>query len=447
MISKDIYAIISTKPHNAHFLKRYVKFIQFCKEKNSTQSLDYTEQHHICPKASDMFPEYIDLIENKWNSVHLTARQHITAHILLWKAFPNITSTCATIHYMCNVQNSNLCSISGRVIPKAIHNRYSAKSREEFYESRKGFYPYKDADNNKYFVHSADPIIQEKNLVGLFTGMTHSEESKQKMSSAKDSVKSVIMKFLTYKRIVKINSEDFELHLAQGWTVDLTDDDRELIREIQYNKVSAAHKGRSDYMYPDGTYYGKLTPDDPAIEELNLMHHMTPNRLTSALENQKRAVEANLGTTWYNNGIINKKFKYNPGYEWVVGQINISDESKKARADGCRKVRQNKKCYNDGTNNFYFYDHEQIPSGMIPGMAKQKKRNVTSKNSNYETWNDGVKSYRVYPSETPNSSWIRGMLKQSKIREYCFTDGVSFIIRSSNEDFPGWTKCKRPKHI
>lgn len=411
MTSDNIYSILSTKPHNPHFLKRYVKFIEFCECNNSNKELDYTEQHHICPKASDMFPEYIDFDKNKWNSVYLTARQHITAHILLWKAYPNIASPCATIHYMCNVQNSDICSISGRVIPKAIKNRYSAKSREEFYESRKGFSVYKDANNNMYFVHRDDPIIQEKNLVGNVTGMTHSDESKQKMSKAKDSIKSVIMKFLTYRRIVKINSEDFELHLAQGWTVDLTDDDREVIKEIQYSKVSDAHKGRADYMYQDGTYYGKLSSDDQLIDKLNLTYHMTANRLKSALNNQQLAVEANLGTTWYNNGIINKKFKSDPGGDWAVGQINISDASKKARADGIRKVRQNKKCYNDGTNNFYFYDYEQIPVGMIPGMAKQKKRTVNENTSGYLLFNDGIKNYRVYPSrgDVPDSTWFPGM--------------------------------------
>lgn len=84
----DIYSFLSSKPHNPHYLNRYITFISQCQQKNIGRK-GYSEKHHICPKAKDMFPEYKSFTENPWNLAKLTARQHFIAHIMLWKAFPN----------------------------------------------------------------------------------------------------------------------------------------------------------------------------------------------------------------------------------------------------------------------------------------------------------------------------------------------------------------------
>ena len=60
----DIHYILSSKPHNSHYLKRYIKFIQACQHKNINYG-GYTEKHHICPKADDMFPEYANFPKNR----------------------------------------------------------------------------------------------------------------------------------------------------------------------------------------------------------------------------------------------------------------------------------------------------------------------------------------------------------------------------------------------
>lgn len=86
----DIYAILSSKPHNKHYLDRYHKFIQVCRQVNSLKTkeeLGYTEKHHICPRAKDMFPEYKSLKEYNWNCAVLSSRQHFIAHWMLWKAY------------------------------------------------------------------------------------------------------------------------------------------------------------------------------------------------------------------------------------------------------------------------------------------------------------------------------------------------------------------------
>lgn len=82
MSAENIYTILSSKPHNPHYLKRYIKFIESCEH-----TTEYTERHHICPKAKDLFPEYASFKEHPWNVKRLTARQHFIAHKMLRKVY------------------------------------------------------------------------------------------------------------------------------------------------------------------------------------------------------------------------------------------------------------------------------------------------------------------------------------------------------------------------
>ena len=88
MTSHDIYTTLTSKSHNPHYLKRYYKFVLLCALANKNLSKgDYTENHHICPKAKDLFPEYTNLSLFPWNSIKLTRRQHILSHYLLAKSY------------------------------------------------------------------------------------------------------------------------------------------------------------------------------------------------------------------------------------------------------------------------------------------------------------------------------------------------------------------------
>lgn len=76
--------ILSTKPHNLHYLQKYINFIQAC----VNQPLpDYHEDHHICPKSDDLFPDFKSFKKFPWNKISLSLRQHYVAHFMLWKAY------------------------------------------------------------------------------------------------------------------------------------------------------------------------------------------------------------------------------------------------------------------------------------------------------------------------------------------------------------------------
>lgn len=86
----NIYNLLASKPHNPHYLNRYIKFIRYCDTLDTKE--DDLENHHICPKSKDMFIEYRNFELNPWNRISLTKRQHFIAHHLLWKAFPESKS-------------------------------------------------------------------------------------------------------------------------------------------------------------------------------------------------------------------------------------------------------------------------------------------------------------------------------------------------------------------
>jgi hypothetical protein len=86
-----IVNILFSKPHNPHYLNRYIRFIESCRILNEDY-IGYTEKHHICPQAKDLFPEYKSLSKHPWNLAILTPRQHFIAHRLLWKAYPETKS-------------------------------------------------------------------------------------------------------------------------------------------------------------------------------------------------------------------------------------------------------------------------------------------------------------------------------------------------------------------
>lgn len=87
----DISVILSSKPHNEHYLNRYIKFIKSCLAQKFHEN-QKREIHHICPKAKDLFYEYKSFKAFPWNKCVMTPRQHYVAHWMLWKLYGNSQS-------------------------------------------------------------------------------------------------------------------------------------------------------------------------------------------------------------------------------------------------------------------------------------------------------------------------------------------------------------------
>jgi hypothetical protein len=127
---QNINTILTSIPNNPHYLNRYIKFIT-----SVTHSVgDYTENHHVCPAAGTMFPQYKSLKQNPWNLVKLTARQHFIAHWLLWKSYNNAAMTWAftvfkTPPKQCKYRYSKFTSKTFELLRKSLGDQCGDRFR------------------------------------------------------------------------------------------------------------------------------------------------------------------------------------------------------------------------------------------------------------------------------------------------------------------------------
>lgn len=360
----NLLQILSSKPHNSHYLNKYIKFINYCKN-NQTEN-EYIEEHHICPKASDLFPEYIDLKKNKWNSVKLTARQHIIAHVMLWKIYGG--SQSQALHYMLNVQNDSTIEFNNRTVPKSLDIRYAAKLREEFNIWRKGKSTYKDSTGTKYFLSTNDPIITELNLVGNNMGIIMSEESRQAMRDAKLPFKTVEIHFLNCSRTIKLFSDEFSYYIDQGWTTEYLKEDIEYSINLGHQRTGEKMLGKVRYATSDGIYYGALYKTDPLIEELGLIVYVTDKNREQWVKRTEAATEFRTGTNLYTNGIEEVFANEPPDNTWRLGRKPRTDEWKLNQLNSIRDKIKGSKTYTNGLVCMPIKPGELIPEGFYIGM-------------------------------------------------------------------------------
>jgi hypothetical protein len=118
----NIYNILSSRPHNPHYLNRYITFIAQCQIKNVGYE-GYVEKHHICPKAKSFFPEYSSFKKFPWNMIKLTAKQHFIAHWILARAFGDKMWNAFNIMCICKTQEQHRLIIkTGRVYEEIRKN-------------------------------------------------------------------------------------------------------------------------------------------------------------------------------------------------------------------------------------------------------------------------------------------------------------------------------------
>ena len=379
-MNSNIIDLLKSKPHNLDNLTRYIKFIDACELKNcSLPKESYLEKHHILPKAKNWFFDYKDFKKHPWNLIKLTARQHIIAHIMLWKAFGE--DQFLPLYYMI-VTNTNHSIRKEEIKCYSIKSRLVSRLKLLFNDYRMGKATYKDSDGNRYFLHKDDPKIKELGLKGNQSGFKVSEETKQILSFRNMHLKLYLLNFIAS---LKIDDPLFYERLyeyeSQGWVVKKTQVDEEfckqqivLNKKEGYQRSSEKKKGRMRYMDQNGVFIGWFTKDDPEIEERNLKVQWTENNYKQVVERSKKSAEIRTGTNYYNNGIVEVQRKEHPGEGWVVGRLPRTSEHYNNQVEGIRKARLGKIVYNDG-----------------------------------------VKNFAVDPSITPDPHWIRGMVPRKKV--------------------------------
>lgn len=88
MTNRDMYKQYTEKYFiDNKYTKMYFKIID--KALCRTNEVIY-ENHHILPKAKNLYPEYASLSEYPWNKVKLTLREHFLCHRILIKCLVGI---------------------------------------------------------------------------------------------------------------------------------------------------------------------------------------------------------------------------------------------------------------------------------------------------------------------------------------------------------------------
>jgi hypothetical protein len=213
----DIYSILASKPHNHHYLNRYIEFIQNCQLKNVNYE-GYTEKHHICPKADDMFPEYKSFIDYPWNCAVLTARQHIIAHLILCKVFPNIISLAEAYWHMSNYYGSNINSKLFSILrEKRLENVSLRHKNTVILNLNSKAIKINPLDLEKYFLN------------GYVLGYGFSDKQKELMKMNKG--KTIINNGISHQYITK------EQELPEGWVYGKLSDTEETRMKKSKSKI------------------------------------------------------------------------------------------------------------------------------------------------------------------------------------------------------------------
>lgn len=406
-----MFELLKTKPHNAHYLNKYINFIKACKIANESLVNEYTEKHHIAPKAKDLFPEEAN---NSKNLIYLTARQHIIAHIMLWKAYGG--SQIYAIDYILNKFNhlSNPKNLIGRKIPTSLEIRYAAKAREAARKFHSGKATYKDKEGNKYYLETNDPLIQELNLAGNNMGYSMSEESKENMRGKR--VVKLFYKGSIQTKTFKIDDPEVERHIRLGWSIEKDEqwlaEERQKAKQRQIDAARIANQGTPMY-YPSGIYYGRLPKDSPIIKELNLRHIRSEKQISQNAGRVELATKARLGTKIWTNGTEEKFSIECPGEEWIIGRTPRTGSFKENHAKATSEAIAGSTTWNDGIKNYRLKKGEKPESHWVKGMKKQNKRKNSGKQLGMIVYNDGIRNYKIQKDAIPESHWVKGMIRKS----------------------------------
>jgi hypothetical protein len=229
--------ILSSKPHNKHYLNRYLKFIK--KFSNQIAIKGETEVHHICPKSSDLFPEYKSFKINPWNKINLTYRQHFIAHYMLTKTYSDSKQIYA-FWAMCNKQSpsDNIRNRDYKVTSRIFESTKKLVSKKVS-NANKGYSTYYDTNNNKIRCKTNDEKVISGEYIPIGVGKKINRTKKFKYSWEQLANmypnKKVNLYFLEIKIVVNHYTDNYINLIEQGWVREITKEFRTM-QAIKNNK-------------------------------------------------------------------------------------------------------------------------------------------------------------------------------------------------------------------
>ena len=443
----DIYTILASKPHNPHYLNRYINFIQQCQQKN----VDYegsTSGHHICPKANDMFPEYKDFRYYSWNKADLTPRQHDIAHLLLWKIYRNKSMTFAW-NMMKGDRNRSTDFITD-------HKKYMSEMGKEKYDGKiacileDGSYIRvfkEDFNNGGYFGNCKDKVVvkNNENIVFQVPKKDPRYLSGELVPVSKDII---IVSSDGGKTYFGVNASDYdeEIHTTpcfgkvtvkdkEGKTYQVSKTDtRYLSGElVPFMKGKLFVKdSNGDVILIDKEYYDKNIHDFHTKGTIVVKDEMG-NRMRVSTEDEK-----------YLSGelqMFNKDIAY--GRDSNGNLIKTHTGDKRFQTGELSGNNKNKIWITNGHENKRILKDWAIPEGWYKG----KKQN-TSTQPETILINNGKINKRHKKDEPIPDGWVRGMTK-GFIKPFKFITDGSITRKISPDDTlpPGFRYGMSPKKV
>ena len=161
--------IFKIKIYNKHYLKRYIKFIDYY---NNQTIIENFEVHHILPKS--LFPEYKN---TKENLINLPFRVHYLAHFMLAKIFQD--KMTYAFNSMCNKNTKN-----GRL--KKINSSLYKTNKINFSKQHKFWH--KQDSSVKGLTNSQLIGIKTKETKNIISEDYYSEISKKSAKTMKETI-------------------------------------------------------------------------------------------------------------------------------------------------------------------------------------------------------------------------------------------------------------------
>jgi hypothetical protein len=442
----DIYSILARKPHNLHYLNRYINFIEQCQLKNVGYT-GPTASHHICPQANDMFPEYKDFRYHPWNRVDLTPRQHDIAHLLLWKIYRNKSMTFAwnimksgrnrsdefiSDHrkYMSEMGKEKYDNKIACIIEDGSYIRVSKEDFDtgEYFGNCKGKVVVKNKENIVFQVSKEDPRYLSGELVGVTTGM---------VTVSADGGKSFI-------HIPKHNY-DYNIHVGPS-TGKVT---------VKDKNGNTLHVTLEDSRYLSGELVhimkGKMNVRVIGTNE-SIMINCSDYDLTKHIFHTKDKIvvkdqhdnmhQVSLDDTRYISGElvpIHKDIAY--GWNSLGEKIKTTTGDIRFKTGELKGNNRDKFWITNGKENAMINKNDSIPDGYYKGRIQKISTNI-----DMIYINDGNKNIKIPKSESIPEGWSRGMTKGTRKRLIYITDGkINKKIPPEDEIPEGFRAGMAPK--
>jgi len=233
-----IYNTLKTKPHNPHYLAKYCRFIEWCRNANVGYD-DYMEQHHIAPKAKDLFPEYTKIKLHPWNEIYLTPRQHFICHWMLWKVYGG--SQTFAFKAMVNGQKSKYQEKRYNKINSKTYESIRKEVLIKITETNSHMSTYVNLNGDKVRCRNDDERVLSGELISIVKGRKFKRRTPEQCAAQSIRLRETersknrkkLLYFLTYRISVLYNNPIFIEYLNQGWVMNCTKEYRQMKRDIR----------------------------------------------------------------------------------------------------------------------------------------------------------------------------------------------------------------------